>query len=42
MTIDELKSFCNEEFKNIDAIADEIFSVYKPEKTKYTLADRRQ
>ena len=40
MTIDELKQFCSTEFGNIDRVADEIFSVYKPDKAEYTMAEQ--
>lgn len=40
MTIDELKQFCSTEFGNIDRVTDEIFSVYKPDKTDYTMAEQ--
>ncbi len=39
MTIDELKKICDQEFKNIDRIETEIFSIYKSEKSEYTLAE---
>lgn len=39
MTIEELKKYCSGEFDNINRVADEIFTVYKPEKTDYTLAE---
>jgi uncharacterized protein YutE (UPF0331/DUF86 family) len=40
MTIDELKQFCSREFENIDRIAEELFTVYKPDKTDYTMAEQ--
>ncbi len=40
MTIDELKQYCNDEFNNIDRILNELFSVYKPEKIEYSLAEQ--
>lgn len=40
MTIDELKQYCNDEFRNIDRILDELFSVYKPEKPEYSLFEQ--
>ena len=40
MTIDELKQFCSREFENIDKIAEELFTVYKPDKTDYTMAEQ--
>ena len=39
MTIDELKKYCDGEFRSIDRIMDELFSVYRPEKSDYTLAE---
>jgi len=40
MTIDELKQYCNREFDNIDRILNELFSLYKPDKTECTLSER--
>jgi uncharacterized protein YutE (UPF0331/DUF86 family) len=40
MTIDELKQFCTREFENIDRIAEELFTVYKTDKTDYTMAEQ--
>ncbi len=40
MTIDELKQYCSTEFKNIERVTDELFSVYRPEKTEYTFAEQ--
>jgi uncharacterized protein YutE (UPF0331/DUF86 family) len=40
MTIDELKQYCNREFDNIDRVLNELFSLYKPEKTEYTLSEQ--
>lgn len=40
MTIDELKQFCDGEFKNIDRIMSELFSIYSPDKSDYSLAER--
>jgi len=40
MTIEELKQFCNSEFENIGRITDELFSVYRPDKTEYTVAEQ--
>jgi uncharacterized protein YutE (UPF0331/DUF86 family) len=40
MTIDELKQFCGTEFDNIDKISNELFSVYKPDKSDYTMAEQ--
>lgn len=40
MTLDELKQFCDGEFQNIDRVINELFSVYKPDKHEYTLAEQ--
>jgi uncharacterized protein YutE (UPF0331/DUF86 family) len=40
MTIDDLKKYCDGEFTNINRIADELYSVYKPEKTDYPIAEQ--
>jgi hypothetical protein len=40
MTIDELKQYCSGEFANIDRVAAELFSVYKPDATEYTLIEK--
>ena len=40
MTIDELKQFCGSEFENIDKVANELYSVYKPDKSDYTMAEQ--
>ena len=40
MTIEELKTYQNQEFGNIDRIVNELFSLYKPEKSEYTLAEK--
>lgn len=40
MTIEELKNYLDQEFKNIDRIVNELFSLYKPEKSDYTLAEQ--
>ncbi len=40
MTTDELKEYCDGEFKNIDRVMEELFSVYGPEKSEYTLAEQ--
>lgn len=40
MTIDELKQFCDNEFSSIDRIMNELFSVYKPEKQDYSMAEQ--
>ena len=39
MTTDELKKYCDQEFENIGIITNELFSVYKPDKSDYTLAE---
>jgi len=40
MTIEELKEYMDQEFGNIDRIVNELFSLYKPEKSEYTLAEQ--
>lgn len=40
MTIDELKKYCNGEFSNINRIVDELYSVYKPDRTEYPVAEQ--
>ena len=40
MTIDELKKYCNSEFSNINKIVDELYSVYKPDRTEYPVAEQ--
>jgi hypothetical protein len=40
MTIDELKKYVDQEFENVDRIVNELFSLYKPEKTEYSLAEQ--
>ncbi|GBE06438.1 MAG TPA: hypothetical protein ENG95_02750 [Nitrospirae bacterium] len=40
MTTEELKRSCDEEFKKIDRITDELFSVYRPDKTDYTIVEQ--
>ncbi len=40
MTLDELKQSCESEFQSIDRITDELFSVYKPDKQEYSLAEQ--
>lgn len=40
MTKDELKEYSDVEFNNIDRIINELFSVYKPEKSDYTLVEK--
>ncbi len=40
MTIEELKRYCDEEFGNIDRVKEELFSLYTPEKSEYSTAER--
>ena len=40
MTIDELKQYCAKEFDNISRVTDEILTVYRQDKTGYTLAEQ--
>jgi len=40
MTIEELKNYLDQEFGNIDKVVNELFSLYKPEKSEYTLAEK--
>ena len=40
MTIEELKNYQDQEFGNIDKVVNELFSLYKPEKSEYTLAEK--
>ncbi len=40
MTIDDLKKYCDGEFTNINRIVDELYSVYKPDKTDYPVAEQ--
>jgi hypothetical protein len=40
MTIEELNSYLDQEFGNIDRIVNELFSLYRPEKSEYTLAEQ--
>ena len=39
MTKEELKTYCDAEFKNIDRVLDELFSVASPDETEYTAAE---
>ena len=39
MTIDELKQFCADEFKNIDKVEKEMFTLYRSDKADYTLTE---
>jgi uncharacterized protein YutE (UPF0331/DUF86 family) len=40
MTKDELKEYCDTEFKNIERVMDELLSVHSPEKSEYTLTEQ--
>ncbi|MBI5740605.1 MAG: hypothetical protein HZA16_07780 [Nitrospirae bacterium] len=40
MTIEELKKHTGQEFENIYRIVSELFSLYREEKTEYTLAEQ--
>ncbi|RJQ17937.1 MAG: hypothetical protein C4560_08045 [Nitrospiraceae bacterium] len=40
MTTEELGKFCDQEFGNIDRVMEELFSLYKPEKPEYSLAEQ--
>ena len=40
MTIEELRNYLDQEFGNIDKVVNELFSLYKPEKSEYTLAEK--
>ena len=40
MTIDELKKYCNGEFGNINRIVDELYSVYKPDRTEHPISEQ--
>ncbi len=40
MTIDELKKYCEGEISNINRIVDELYSVYKPDKTEYPVSEQ--
>ena len=40
MTIDELKEFCDNELKNIERVTEEIFQVYKADKSDYSVTDQ--
>ncbi|MBI4686659.1 MAG: hypothetical protein HY756_02615 [Nitrospirae bacterium] len=39
MTKEELKTYCDSEFKNIDMAMDELFSIVTPEKPEYSLRE---
>lgn len=40
MTIDELKTYCEAEFNNINRIKDELLSIYNPDRVDYSLAEQ--
>ena len=40
MTIDELKKFCDNELKNIERVTEEIFLVYKADKSEYSVTEQ--
>jgi hypothetical protein len=40
MTIEELKEYLDQEFGNIDRIVNELFLLYRPEKSEYSLAEQ--
>jgi hypothetical protein len=40
MTLEELKKYIDQEFGNIDRVMNELFSLYKTEKTEYPLAEQ--
>jgi hypothetical protein len=40
MIIEELNNYLDQEFGNIDRVVNELFSLYKPEKSEYTLAEQ--
>lgn len=40
MTIEELNNYLDQEFGNIDRVVNELFSLYRPEKSEYTLAEQ--
>lgn len=40
MTIEELKNYLDQEFGNIDRIVNELFSLYRPDKSEYTLVEQ--
>ena len=40
MTIDELKRYCDEEFRNIDRVKKELFSLFSNEKSEYSISER--
>lgn len=40
MTIEELKKYCDEEFGNIERIKGELFSLFRSDKSEYTLSEQ--
>lgn len=40
MTTEELKKYCDQEFEKINRVAGELFSIYMPDKTDYTIAEQ--
>ncbi len=40
MTKEELKEYCDAEFKNIDRVMTELFSVYSPDRSEYTVTEQ--
>jgi uncharacterized protein YutE (UPF0331/DUF86 family) len=40
MTIDELKKYCDNELKNVDKVTEDIFSVYKQDKSDYSVTEK--
>lgn len=40
MTIEELKQYCDKEFGNIEKVRAELHSLYRPEKTEYSVMER--
>lgn len=40
MTKEELKEYCNAEFKNIDRVMNELFFIFSPDKSEYSLVER--
>lgn len=40
MTKEELKEYCDAEFKNIDKVINELFSIFSPDKSEYSPVER--
>lgn len=40
MTSEELKNYCEGEFNNINRVVEEVFSLYRPDKSDYALAEK--